>query len=79
MRRPTINISPLERLGRLFVGAVGIMGGVILLAAGAGPVVTVLEVLLVLAGLDLIITGASGHCPLYARLHRTSTVSRRMA
>jgi len=28
----------------------------------------VLEVLLVAAGLDLAITGALGHCPLYAKL-----------
>ena len=28
----------------------------------------VLEALLVAAGLDLAVTGALGHCPLYARL-----------
>ncbi|AWZ23006.1 YgaP-like transmembrane domain [Rhodococcus pyridinivorans] len=28
----------------------------------------VLEVLLILAGLDLAVTGALGHCPLYAAL-----------
>jgi hypothetical protein len=28
----------------------------------------VLEVLLVVAGLDLMVTGALGHCPLYRKL-----------
>jgi hypothetical protein len=36
---------------------------------GAGSTLAVvLELLLVLAGLDLVVTGALGHCPLYARL-----------
>ncbi|EWT07746.1 hypothetical protein N864_23560 [Intrasporangium chromatireducens Q5-1] len=64
----TINISPRERAARVAVGALGIIGGIVLLT-GAGSVLAVaLEVLLVLAGADLLITGALGHCPLYARL-----------
>jgi hypothetical protein len=31
----------------------------------------VLEMLLVIAGLDLIVTGVTGHCPLYQRLGLT--------
>lgn len=43
-----------------------------MLLAGAGAIfVAVLYVLLVLAGLDLIVTGALGHCPLYRRLGHT--------
>lgn len=47
--------------------------------AGTGHVATwrivnvspvVLEVALVLAGLDMIITGITGHCPLYQKLGR---------
>ena len=68
MRRPTINITPAERLGRVFVGLVGVVGGLVLLGSASGAVVIVLEVLLVLTGLDLIVTGALGHCPLYRRL-----------
>lgn len=71
MKRPTINITPIERAGRVFVGLVGAIGGLILLASGGGPVVVVLEVLLVLAGLDLVATGALGHCPLYRKLGYT--------
>lgn len=63
MKRPIVNITPTERAGRVLVGLVGVIGG---LASGAGLVV--LEVLLVLGGLDMIVTGALGHCPLYAKL-----------
>ena len=68
MRRPEINITPVERVSRIAVGAAVAIAGVILLASGAGPLATVLEAILVLAGLDLVVTGALGHCPLYHRL-----------
>ena len=68
MRRPTINISPAERVGRVLIGAVGLIGGLALLTTGAGGGIAVLEVLLALSGLDLVVTGALGHCPLYAKL-----------
>jgi hypothetical protein len=71
MKRPTINITPVERIGRSLVGLVGAVSGLLLLASGGGPVVVVLEVLLVLAGLDLVVTGALGHCPLYRKLGYT--------
>lgn len=79
MRRPVVNISALERLGRIVVGAVAALAGVLLLASGGGAVVTVLEILLVLAGLDLVVTGALGHCPLYARLGHVPRTPGRMA
>ena len=68
MKRPTINITAAERLGRVLVGLVGVIGGVILLGSTGGTIVTVLVVLLVLFGLDMIVTGALGHCPLYRKL-----------
>ena len=68
MRRPEINITPAERVSRIAVGAAAAIAGVILLATGAEPLAIVLEALLVLAGLDLVVTGALGHCPLYHRL-----------
>ena len=71
MRRPTINISRAERVGRILIGAVGFVGAIALLASGASAGIAVLEVLLALAGLDLIVTGALGHCPLYAKLGHT--------
>ena len=66
--RPTINITPVERAGRILLGAGAALAGVLLLASSSGIVVVLLEVLLVLAGLDLVVTGALGHCPLYRKL-----------
>jgi hypothetical protein len=40
--------------------------------AGAGSALaTVLFLLLIAAGIDLIVTGATGHCPLYQKLGYT--------
>lgn len=66
--RPTINITPLERVARMLVGGVAAVSGIILLTGAASALAVTLEVLLVLAGLDLFVTGALGHCPLYAKL-----------
>ncbi len=64
----TVNITPAERAGRVAVGLAAIVAGIVLLT-GAGPVLAVvLEALLVTAGLDLAVTGALGHCPLYQKL-----------
>jgi predicted phage tail protein len=65
--RPGINISPPERVGRVAVGAAAVIAGAILLASTSSALAAVLEVLLAAAGLDMVITGAVGHCPLYAR------------
>ena len=79
MHRPTINITPAERLGRIFVGLVGVVGGLVLLGSASGAVLIVLEILLVLAGLDLLATGALGHCPLYRKLGHVPPSLRRTA
>ena len=68
MKRPTVNITPPERAGRVAIGAFAVVAGLVLLASAGGAVAIVFEVLLVFAGLDMVITGALGHCPLYARL-----------
>ena len=70
MRRPPINISPGERVARIAVGAAGAIAGTLLLASAGSAVAVVLEVALLLAGLDLVVTGALGFCPLYHRLGR---------
>ena len=66
--RLSINISPAERIARVLLGALGALGGAVLLLSASAPLAIILEILLVLAGLDLVITGALGHCPLYAKL-----------
>ena len=77
MKRPAVNITPIERAGRLLIGAAGALAGIVLLASAGSAGVVVLEALLVLAGLDLMITGALGHCPLYRRLGYTPPSLRR--
>jgi hypothetical protein len=68
MRRPTINITPSERAGRIAIGGAAAIAGLVLLASATGALAIVLLVLLVLTGLDLVVTGALGHCPLYHKL-----------
>ena len=68
MRRPSVNLTSLERIVRIVLGVGGVVGGVIALGAAAGTLVVILSVLLLAAGLDLLITGAIGHCPLYRKL-----------
>jgi hypothetical protein len=68
LRRPSVNITPAERWGRIVLGAAGTIAGSILLASADGALAHLLEALLIIAGLDLIVTGALGHCPLYKRL-----------
>ena len=77
MKRPVVNITPLERVGRIVVGGIGAVGGIVLLSSATGAGIVVLELLLVLAGLDLVVTGALGHCPLYHRLGYTPASLRR--
>ena len=68
MKRPTVNITPAERAGRVILGLLAAIGAAVLLSAATTALVVLLEVLLLAAGLDLIVTGALGHCPLYSRL-----------
>ena len=68
-----VNITPAERIARIVVGGLAAVAGVALLTSASGALVVVLELLLVLAGLDLVVTGALGHCPLYARLGHVPT------
>ena len=64
----TVNITPTERVGRIAVGLAAIIAGIVLLTSAGSVLAVVLEFLLIAAGLDLAVTGALGHCPLYAKL-----------
>jgi hypothetical protein len=79
MKRPEINITPSERAGRILIGGTGAIAGLVLLASASGALAIVLLSLLVLAGLDLVVTGALGHCPLYHKLGHMSPSLRRPA
>ena len=67
-RRLAVNITPVERGGRIAIGLAAVIVGVVLLVSAGSVLAVVLEVLLIVAGLDLVVTGALGHCPLYQRL-----------
>jgi predicted phage tail protein len=67
-RRLSVNITPAERLGRIVIGIAAIVAAVVLLTSAASAFAVVLEALLAAAGLDLAVTGALGHCPLYQKL-----------
>ena len=67
-RRLSVNITPVERAGRILLGAAAAIFGIVLLTSAGSALTAVLEVLLVAAGLDLVVTGALGHCPLYQKL-----------
>jgi len=79
MKRPFVNITPRERVGRVLVGLAGAIGGLVLLAASGGTITSVFAVLITIAGLDLLVTGALGHCPLYRRLGHVPASLRRSA
>ena len=76
-RRLAVNITPVERGGRIAIGLAAVIVAVILLVSAGSALAVVLEVLLVAAGLDLVVTGALGHCPLYQRLGHVPASLRR--
>ena len=64
----TVNITPAERIARVVVGTLAAIVGLVLLTGATSGIAVLLDGLLVLAGLDFVVTGALGHCPLYAKL-----------
>ena len=63
-----VNITPGERAGRIVLGIAATIAAIVLLTGAGSALAVILEVLLAAAGLDLIVTGALGHCPLYQKL-----------
>jgi len=63
-----VNITAPERAGRVILGLVAAAAAMVLLGAASTTPLVLLEVLLLLAGVDLVVTGALGHCPLYSKL-----------
>ena len=57
----------------------GVVAGALLLTTAGSTFVVALEIVLILAGLDLIVTGALGHCPLYSKLGYVPRSLRRSA
>ena len=65
----TVNIAPAERVARVVAGGLGALAGAVLLTSPSGALAVILALLLVVAGLDLVVTGTLGHFPHYARLN----------
>jgi hypothetical protein len=76
-RRFSVNITPAERIGRIVLGGAAAVVGAVLLASAGSVLAVILELLLIAAGLDLVITGGIGHCPLYAKLGHVPASLRR--
>jgi hypothetical protein len=67
-RRLSVNITPVERGGRIVIGLAAMIAGLVLIVSAGSALAVILELLLIAAGLDLVVTGALGHCPLYQKL-----------
>ena len=68
MNRRRVNITPAERMIRILIGT-GLLIAALAVVSGGVTVISVVGALLLAgAGLDLLITGLIGFCPLYARL-----------
>lgn len=70
-RRLSVNITPIERGGRIAMGLAAMTAGLVLIVSAGSALAAILELVLIAAGLDLVVTGALGHCPLYQRLGYT--------
>lgn len=63
------NVGTVERWIRIIGGAIAAVGGIFLLfPAPASLLLGLAGVVLVLLGLDFVVTGITGYCPLYHRL-----------
>ena len=71
-----VNITRVERIGRVVVGLTAVVGAAVLLRSSDGALAVVLLVLMVLAGVDLVVTGVTGHCLLYQKLGRVTVSAR---
>lgn len=67
------NVGTIERWVRVLGGGGAAVAGLALLLAGpASLLLGVAAVALSLLGLDFVVTGLTGHCPLYQRLGRNT-------
>lgn len=62
------NITTPERAGRVVLGLALVVLAGAFVASGVGALGVLGALLLAAFGLDLVVTGAIGYCPLYARL-----------
>ena len=70
--RATVNVTPAERVGRAVIGLLVLVGADVLIPGVIGAVAIALLMLLGLAGLDIVVSGASGYCARYKKRGRVS-------
>ena len=70
LKHHPVNLRPVERVGRVLVGVAAAVGALVWVALIPSLMVAVGAVLLAIAGIDLVVTGTRGYCPLYAWLAR---------
>ena len=62
----TKNVGNIERIARVVGGGALAALGVVLLVTAGGPAWRfAIDALLIILGLDFVVTGATGRCPLY--------------
>lgn len=65
-----VNVSPAERIGRVALGLALLALGVTLFSGAELFGDRAIAVAVALFGLDMLVTGATGFCPLYHKLGR---------
>lgn len=65
-----VNLVATQRAARILLGLATAAAGIVLLSRAGSAVAVVFESLATTIGVDLVVTGAIGHCPLYAELRR---------
>lgn len=62
------NVGMVERAVRVTLGGALAIGALVLLFGGGGLISLLLYVALIALGVDFVVTGIRGYCPLYNRL-----------
>lgn len=70
------NVGSAERVARVVGGGLLAAVGFALIAVAGGPFwLVAVDIVLILLGLDFVVTGATGNCPLYRWLGRSTARS----
>jgi hypothetical protein len=62
------NLGTIERVLRVTLGGAVAVGALILLLGDGGLIWTLLYIAVIALGVDFVVTGIRGYCPLYKRL-----------
>ena len=75
--KPQRNLGTLDRALRIAIGGSLALLGVALLFQGGGLIALLLDFALAAVGIDLLVSGIRGYCPLYKRLGWSTAPKRR--